>query len=150
DRVVIDHRRLFRGPAHVPDAYHRLAIQPTAQALRVAEPVAHGHVMPAAAGREPRPRSPAMPMGILGSRLRLIPFWWRREQETHPRLAVQFTHPQGPVLVVPGKPFRTGTAFAHQVEVLRLANLRKVEPGFERNFIAVGELVGTARARIGE
>ena len=76
DRVVVGHWCLFRGAAHVPRSRDFLTIHEAVDARRVAEDVAHRHVVPAPIISDPALGGPAMPAIVA-----LVVGSWRRRKE---------------------------------------------------------------------
>ena len=102
DGVGVHHRRSRGGPAHVPTALHRTAVQPAPDALGLAEGIAHGHMVPAAPCLEPGVRGPAVPIAFL------LLGRGAEEEETDANLAVYLAHAQRPVLVIFEEALRRG------------------------------------------
>src|SRR5690606_4874923 len=136
DGIVVDHRRLIGRAAHVPLARLRLAVDPGPDALRLAELVRHGDMVPTPAGSEAVVGGPAVPVRIGGGAWLAL----GGKQKAHARFAALLADSQGPVLVVAGKAGRGGASLADDVHVFTGANLAHLHPGFQRDRIAVGEV----------
>ena len=132
DRGVVDHGRVGRLAVHVPRAFDLLAVDPAADALRLAEFVTHRDMVPASVVGEARRGGPAVPLDAAAGR--------RREEEVEARGLVEDAEAQRPVLVAGVGGLRIGTSLADDIGVLAFAQAVGLHPGFEGDGIAVLEV----------
>ena len=132
DGSVVDHGRIGRLTVHVPRAFDLLAVDPAADALRLAEFVTHRDVVPASVVGKARRGGPAVPLDAAAGRC--------REEEVEAGGLVEDAEAQRPVLVAGVGGLRVRAAFADDIGVLTLAQPVGLHPGFEGDGIAVLEV----------
>ncbi len=145
DLVVIYHRRLRGRAAKVPRAAHGPAIDVAADRVRLAEGVADGDVVPAAARLEALGGDPAVE--VFGSPLAVVGV---AKQEARPGKAIGGRDPQRPVLVVGRDAGIARAALADDVDLLAVLELERIHPGFERDRVAGDKVEGRVSTGIGD
>src|SRR5690606_41369895 len=85
----------------------------------------------------------AMPVPVAAGEL-------RRKHKADLRLAALPDDPQRPVLIVSRKLRRSGAALADDISRLPVAQRRRVDPRFESDLVAVGEVEVASRSGVGD
>ena len=148
DRIVINDRRFVGRSAHVPFAIDLFFVQPSGDRFRLAKAIADRDPVPSGPRHESDVAGPPMPMRILFG---LVSDMFRCEQKANPRLAFGATKSQGPVLIIARKFSALRAAFADHVKISILGDrLVHVDPGLDRDRVALSEIEIAAGARVGQ
>ena len=137
---IVDDRFGRRLSVHVPRALDLLAVDPAADALRLAELITDGDVVPATVVGEAGRGGPAVPLHALAG--------GRREEEVQAGGVVEHAQAHGPVLVARVGGLRVGAALADDRGVLAFAQSVGSYPGLDRQRVAVLEIEEAVRAGV--
>src|SRR5206468_2842590 len=129
--------------AIVPSAFRRAAIDIAADRIAAAELITDRNVVPAAARGEAGVACPAVPVVLHALAIVRI-----AEKERDMAAAVLAHQPQRPILIFGSEALIARSPLADDVNLLAAGDLGRVDPRFERDCVAVGEIERAIGSRV--